>query len=185
MIHVTDANEPLVQLKNPNTWENLKKSARIKNFTIGNLDLMNIDDAIVSDVKYYRKFYHTFMMKSKLEKIEKSKQVTADLVSYAEFSTSWPKCYSKTDFYLKSAFFAERTNKVLENLVKCVDDQALAVGASTTEDHYVDQDTIAREAYYHSKCYKIFIKNNKSPPTNATITTPYKEAELVAFKEVL
>ena len=55
-------------------------------------------------------------MKSKLEKLEKSKQVTADLMSYAEFSTSWPKCYSKTDFYLKSAFFAERTNKVLENL---------------------------------------------------------------------
>ena len=68
------------------------------------------------------------MMKSKLEKLEKSKQVTADLMSHAEFSTSWPKCYSKTDFYLKSAFFAERTNKVLENLVKCVDDQALAVG---------------------------------------------------------
>ena len=88
MIHVTDANEPLVQLKNPNTWENLKKAARIRNFTIGNLDLMNIDDAIVSDVKYYRKFYHTFIMKSKPEKIEKSKQVTADLVSYAEFSTS-------------------------------------------------------------------------------------------------
>ena len=129
------------------------------------------------------------MMKSKLEKLEKSKQVTADLMSYAEFSTSWPKCYSKTDFYLKSAFFAERTNKVLENLVKCVDDQALAVEASTTEDHYVralvDQDMIAREAYYHSKGYEIFIKNNKSPPTKATITTPYKEAELVAFKEVL
>ena len=129
------------------------------------------------------------MMKSKLENLEKSKQVTADLMSYAEFSASWPKCYSKTDFYLKSAFFAERTNKVLENLVKCVDDQALAVGASTTEDHYVralvDQDMIAREAYYHSKGYEIFIKNNKSPPTKATITTPYKEAELVAFKEVL
>ena len=44
---------------------------------------------------------------------------------------------------------------------------------------------IAREAHYHSKYYKIFIKNNKSPPTTATITTPYKEAELVAFKEVL
>ena len=52
MIHVTDANEPLVQLKNPNTWENLKKAAYIRNFTIGNLDLMNIDDAIIPDVKY-------------------------------------------------------------------------------------------------------------------------------------
>ena len=52
MIHVTDAKEPLVQLKNPNTWENLKKAAYIRNFTIGNLDLMNIDDAIIPDVKY-------------------------------------------------------------------------------------------------------------------------------------
>ena len=51
MIHITDANEPLVELKNSNTWENLKKAARIKNFTIGNLDLVNNDDAIVPDVK--------------------------------------------------------------------------------------------------------------------------------------
>ena len=29
------------------------------------------------------------------------------------------------------------------------------------------------------------IRDNKSPPTTATITTPYKEAEIVAFKEVL
>ena len=94
MVHVTDANEPLVELKNLNTRENLKKAARVGNFIIRNLDLMNNDDAIVSDVKYHRKFYQTFTMKSKPEKIEKSKQVTADLVSHAEYSTSRQKGYS-------------------------------------------------------------------------------------------
>ena len=91
MIHITGANEPLVELKNPNTWENLKKAARIRNFTIENLDLMNNDDAIVPDVKYHRKCYQIFTMKSELEKIQKSKQVTTDLVPHAEFSTSRPK----------------------------------------------------------------------------------------------
>ena len=162
------------------------------------LDLLNNDDAIVPDVKYHRKCYQTFTMKSKLEKIEKSKKVTADLVSHAEFSTFRPKRYSNPENRLlpKECIFCRKNkykNKVLEKLVKCVDDRALAsvivTGASATEEHYVsglvDQDLIAREAHYHSKCYKIFIKNNKSPPTTATITTPYKEAELVAIKEVL
>ena len=66
---------------------------------------------------------------------------------------------------------------------------SIVARASTSEDRYVrglvDQDLIAREAHDHSSCYKIFIKNNKSPPTTATITILYKEAELVAFKEVL
>ena len=70
MIHVTDANEPLVELKNLNTWENLKKAACIRNFTIGNLDLTNNDDVIVPDVKCHRKCYQTFTMKSKLEKLK-------------------------------------------------------------------------------------------------------------------
>ena len=157
---------------------------------------MNNDDAIVPDVKYHRKCYQTFTMKSKLEKIEKSKQVTADLVSHAEFSTSRPKLYTNPEnrLLVKECIFCRNNkykNKVLEKLVKCVNDRALAsivAGASTTEDHYVrglvDQDLIAREAHYHSSCYKIFIKNNKLPPPTATITTQYKEAELVAFKEV-
>ena len=197
MIHITDAIEQLVELKNPNTWENLKKAARMRNFTIGNFDLMNNDDAIVPDVKHYRKCYQTFTMKSKLGEIEKSKQVTADLVSLAEFSTCKSKRYSNPENRLlpKESIFCRKSkykNKVLEKLVKCVDVRALAsivAGASTTEDQYfrelVDQYLIAREAHYHSECYKIFIKNNKLPPTTATITTPYKEAELVAFKEVL
>ena len=120
MIHITDANEPLVELKNPNTSENLKKAARIKKVTIGNLDLMNNDDAIVPDVKYHRNYYQTFPMKSKLEKIEKSKQVTADLVSHGNFHLPDQNVILilKTDFYLRSAFFSERTNiktKYLKN----------------------------------------------------------------------
>ena len=197
MIHITDANESLVELKNPNTWENLKKAARVRNFTTGNLDLMNDDDSIVPDVKYHRKCYQAFTMKSKLEKIEKPKQVTADLVPHAEFSTFRPKRYSNPENRLlpKECIFCRKNkyeNKVLEKLVKCVDDRDLATKiavASTTEDHYVrglvDQYLIARDAHHHSKCYKLFIMNNKSPPITATITTPYKEAELVAFKEVL
>ena len=161
------------------------------------LDLMNDDDAIVPDVKYHRKCYQTFTMKSKLEKIEKSKQVTADLAPHVEFSTFRPKRYSNPENRLlpKECIFCRKhkyKNKVLKKLVKCVNDRALAskvAGASTTEDHYVrghvDQYLIAREAHHHSKCYKIFIMNNKSPPTTTTITTPYKEAEIVAFKEVL
>ena len=77
-------------------------------------------------------------------------------------------------------------------MVKCGDDRTLTsivAGASTTKDHYVrglvDQDLIATKAHYHLKCYKILIKNNKSSPTSATITTPWKETELIAFKEVL
>ena len=53
MIHFTDA--PLVELKNPNTWGNMKKAARIRNFTVGNLGLMNNNDAIVPDVKFHSK----------------------------------------------------------------------------------------------------------------------------------
>ena len=196
MIHFTDA--PLVELKNPNTWENMKKAARIRNFTVGNLGLMNNNDAIVPDVKFHRKCQQIFTMKCKLENIEKSKQGTTDLESHAEFLTSRPKRYSNPENRLqpKDCIFCRKNkykNKLLEKLVKCVDDQVLAslvAGASTTEDHYVrglgDQDLIAREAHYHSKCYNMFIKNNKSPPTTAaTITTPYKETEIVAFNEVL
>ena len=160
MVHVTDANEPLVELKNPNTRENLKKAARVGNFIIRNLDLMNNDDAIVSDVKYHRKCYQTFTMKSKPEKIEKSKQVTADLVSHAEYSTSRQKGYSNLGNRLlpKECIFCQKSkykNKILEKLLKCVDNRALAsivAWASTTEDHYVrrliGQDLIARKAHH-------------------------------------
>ena len=44
-----------------------------------------------------------------------------------------------------------------------------------------DQDLIAREAHYHTSCYKIFTKPQKVPSHN----DPYKEAEQLAFKEVL
>ena len=117
MIHITEANEPLVELKNPNTWENLKKAARLRNFTIGNFDLMHNDDAIVSNVKYHRKCYQTFAMKSKLEKIEKSKQLTADLVSHAEYSTSGQKRYSnpKNRFLPKECIFCQK-NKYKNNI---------------------------------------------------------------------
>ena len=128
---------------------------------------MNNDDAIVPNGKYHRKCYQTFTMKSKLEKIEKSKQVTADLMSDAEYATSRPKCYSNPINWLlpKECIFCWKNkykNKVLEKLVNCVDDQALAsivAGTSMTEYHcvrgLVDQDLIAREARYHSSCYKI------------------------------
>ena len=122
MIHITDANEPLVELKNLNTRENLKKAACIRNFTIRNLDFMNNDDAIVPDVKYHIECYQTFMMKSKLEKIEKSKQVTVDLVLHSEFSTSRPKRYSNPEKRLlpKECIFCRKNkykNKVLEKLI--------------------------------------------------------------------
>ena len=103
-------------------------------------------------------------------------------MSHAEFSTSRPKRYSNPENQLlpKDCIFCQKNkykNKVLEKLVKCGDDRTLAsivAGASTTKDHYVrglvDQDLIATKAHYHLKCYKILIKNNKSPPT--TITTP-------------
>ena len=106
-----------------------------------------------------------------------------------EFSTPRPKCYSNPENRLlpKHCIFCQKNkykNKVLENLVKCVDNRAIVsvvAEASTTEDHYVrglvDQDLIDRKAHSHSKYYKIFIKNNKSPPTTATITNPYKNAE--------
>ena len=122
MIHIADANEPLVELKNLNTWENLKKAARIRNFTIGNSGILNNDDAIVLGVKYHRRCYQTFTVKSKLEKVEKSKQVTADLVSHAEFLTSRPKRYSNPENRLlpKECIFCRKKkyeNKVLEKLV--------------------------------------------------------------------
>ena len=43
-----------------------KKVARTSNFTIGNLDLMNNDEALVPDIMYHRKCYQIFTMKSKL-----------------------------------------------------------------------------------------------------------------------
>ena len=65
---------------------------------------------------------------------------------------------SETDFYLRSAFFCQKSkykNKILEKLLKCVDNRALAAivaWASTTEDHYVrrliGQDLIARKAHH-------------------------------------
>ena len=94
-------------MKNPNTWKNLKRAASIKNFTIGNLDLMNNDDAIVPNVKYHRKCYETFTMKSKLEKIEKSEQVIADPQCHMRnFQLSGQKVIliPKSDFYLRRAF---------------------------------------------------------------------------------
>ena len=79
-------------------------------------------------------------------------------------------------------------NKVLEKLVKCVDERAsnsIIDAAKSSDNFYVkglaDQDLIAREAHYHTSCYKIFTKPQKVPSHNDS----YKEAEQLAFKEVL
>ena len=57
--------------------------------------------------------------------------------------------------------------------------------AKSSDNFYVkglaDQDFIAREAHYRTSCYKIFTKPQKVPFNN----DPYKEAEQLAFKEVL
>ena len=110
-------------------------------------------------------------------------------MSHAEFSTPRPKFYSNPENRLipNECIFCRKNkykSQVLENLVKCVDNRAIVsvvAEASTTEDHYVmglvDQDLINRKAHCHSKYYKIFIKGNKSPPSTATITNPYRNAE--------
>ena len=80
-------------------------------------------------------------------------------------------------------------NKVLEKLVKCVEQRAsnsIISAAKSCDNFYVkglaDQDLIAREAHYHASCYKIFTKPQK---VQSAQVDPYKEAEQFAFKEVL
>ena len=72
--------------------------------------------------------------------------------------------------------------------MKCVDERAsnsIIDAVKSSDNFYVkglaDQDVISRETHYHTSCYKIFTKPQKVPSHN----NPYKEAEQLAFKEVL
>ena len=72
--------------------------------------------------------------------------------------------------------------------MKCVDERAsnsIVDAAKSSDNVYVkglaDQDLVAREAHYHTSYFKIFTKPQKIP----SHSDPYKEAEQLAFKEVL
>ena len=72
--------------------------------------------------------------------------------------------------------------------MKCVDERAsnsIIDAVKSSDNFYVkglaDQDVISGETHYHTSCYKIFTKPQKVPSHN----DPYKEAEQLAFKEVL
>jgi len=61
-------------------------------------------------------------------------------------------------------------NKILEKLVKCINYRAfdsILDAAKNSDNLYVKglagEDLIAKEAHYHSSCYKLFIKPQKAP----------------------
>ena len=94
-------------------------------------------------------------------------------------------------YYRKIAFFVEKIStktSFWKSWWGRIDERAsnyITDAAKSSGNFYVkglaDQDLIAREAHYRTSSYKIFTKSQKVPSHNDT----YKEAEQLAFKEVL
>ena len=135
-------------------------------------------------------------MKSSLDKIEDALKKRLQFASFdtSNKSDARPKrgdSKQGTVLLPKECIFCRKNkykNKVLEKLVKCADERAsnsIIDAAKSSDNFYVkglaDQDLTAREAHYHASSYKIFTKPQKVPSHN----DPYKEAEQLAFKEVL
>ena len=136
-------------------------------------------------------------MKSSLNKIEEALKKRLQVASFDtsnESDTRPKRGNSKLGTVLlpKDCIFLSKKNKyknkLLEKLVKCVDERVsnlIIDAAKGSGNFYVrglaDQDLIAREAHYHTSCYKIFANPQKVPSHN----DPYKEAEQLAFTGVL
>ena len=145
---------------------------------------------------YHRKWYQFFAMTSSLDKIEdalKKRLQFAFFDTWNESDIRPKRGNSKhvTVLLPKHCIFCRKNkykNKVLEKLVKCVDDRAsnFIIDAAKSSDNFyrkwlADQDLIAREVHYHTSFYKIFPKLQKVPSHN----DPYKEAGQLAFTGLL
>ena len=181
----------MTELKQISTWETLKRAAEIRCHDIQNHEVD--EETGLPAISYHQKLYQFFTMKSSLDKIEdalKKRLLFASFDTSNESDTRPKQGNSKqgTVLLLKDCIFCRKNkykNKVLEKLVKCVDERAIIDAAKSSDNFYVkglaDQNLIAREAHYHTSCYKIFSKLQKIPSHNDL----YKEAEQLAFKEVL
>ena len=184
----------MTELKQISTLGTLKRAAQIRCHDIQNHEVD--EENGLPAISYQQKCYQFFTMKSSLDKIEDALKTRSQFASFdtSNESDTRPKRGNSeqgTVLLPKDCIFCRKNqykNKVLEKLVKRVDEQASnsIIDAAKSSDNFyakrlADEGLIARETHYHTSCCKIFAKPQKVPSHN----DPYKEAEQLAFKEVL
>ena len=169
----------MTELKQISTWETLKRAAQIRCHDIQNHEVD--EETGVPAINYHGKCYQFFTMKSSLDKIEDTLKKRLQFASFdtSNESDTRPKQENSkqgTVLLPKDYIFCRKIkykNKILEKLVKCVGKRAsnhIIDAAKSSDNFYVkglaiktrDQDLIAREARYHTSCYKIFTKPERS-----------------------
>ena len=175
----------MTELKQISTWETLKRAAQIKCHDIQNYEVH--EETGLPAISYHRKCYQFFTMKSILDTI---KDALKKRQQFASFGTS-----NESDDRPKRGNSEQGTVLLPKDFIFCrknkyknIDEWAsnsIIDAAKSSDSFYVkglaDQDVIAREAHYHTSCYKVFKKPQKFPSHN----DPYKKTEQLAFKEVL
>ena len=99
-------------------------------------------------------------------------------------------------FYQRNVYKDKYFKRIKEKLVECLEFravQSIRTAATKINDFQmlglITDDLIAKEAHYHSSCYKLYTKVNQdnvnSVTTDQNEKVVYKSVELIAFKEVV
>ena len=168
----------------------------------------------VPSLLYHRKCYQYFTLKRSLEKIENDnkrkskiptqnyKRLTISIrkrIIYAQNGDNLEILLIVLCFYQKKCLFCKKdkyVKRIKEKLVACLEFravQSIKTAATKINDFQmlglITDDLIAKEAYFHSSCYKLYTKVNQDNVNSVTKDQNEKaickSVELIAFKEVV
>ena len=205
-IHCTDSTDELIQLKHSKTWEILQRAAEIREHI---LPINEIDR--LPNIFYHRKCYQYFTMKSKLDRISKTKQeeksVLDSVILSLEEGYTFPtqtvdeiktkRSKTTTQILPKYCIFCRKNKyklRLSEPLTQCCDFRAIEsikIAATQKNDFtilgIITQDLIAIEGHYHGSCYRKYTRLHKPSTDTASEQheSNYKKAELEALKTVI
>ena len=195
------------------TLETLKNAASIRKHEVLKKLTEGESDKVPS-LLYHRKCYQYFTLKRSLEKIEndnkrKSEIPNTKLQEIDNFDSQedyirpkrgeFGNTVTSTVLLPKKCLFCKKdkyVKRIKEKFVACLEFravQAIKTAATKINDfqmlELITDDLIAKEAHYHSSCYKLYTKVNQdnvnSVTTDQNEKVVYKSVELIAFKEVV
>ena len=195
------------------TLETLKNAASIRKHE-GLKKLIEGESDEVPSLLYHRKCYQYFTLKRSLEKIEnenkgKSEILNIKLQEIDNFDSQeddirpkrgeFGSTVNSTVLLPKKCLFCKKdkyVKQIKEKLVECLKFRAVQskkTAAMKINDFQmvglITDDLIAKEAHYHSSCYKLYTKANKdnvnSVAADENEKAMYKSVELIALKEIV
>ena len=208
LLNCMNPNEQLQTLTKEATWQVILKASQIRECKVI-LDMS--EHGTLPDLRYHRKCYQTFTMKSKLELVTKSRdeknnnlrRLLEGATSYDTEDSKQKRKGSSTSSCSSSALlpnkclFCEKVTKYKrfkkpENLRQCHETRVVETirkSAEEKKDFKINSvletsDLIAAEAKYHSSCYTGYTRQ-KPLEGKKRLITEYKTLELEALHLVI